>query len=107
MSHNFVDDRLAVEALLETGVPYIGVMGPRKRFEEMRAEIAERGDPLSADDLEAVSTPVGFDIGGEDPMQVVLSVVSEVPAVHNGRSGGRLSRQAGPIHSRPGTAGHD
>jgi len=36
MSHNLLDDRLALEALLETEVPFIGLMGPRDRFQRIR-----------------------------------------------------------------------
>ncbi|USZ69912.1 XdhC family protein (plasmid) [Halorussus salilacus] len=104
MSHNFVDDRLALEALLDTAVPYVGVMGPRKRFEEMRAALAEEDVGLSESDRERVATPVGLDLGGGEPMQVALSVVSEVLAVANGREGGRLTRREEPIHPRPESA---
>lgn len=94
MSHNLVDDRLAVEALLrETEVPYVGVMGPRDRFDRLREEL-----PLTADQLDRVAAPVGLDLGGGTPTDIALSVVSEVVAVHNGRSGGRLQNRSGPIH---------
>lgn len=100
MSHNFVDDRLALEAALGTEVPYIGLMGPRKRFEEIRAALAEEGVDLSAEDRERIATPVGLDLGGGEPMEVALSIVSEVVAVGNGRDGGRLVDGAGPVHER-------
>ncbi len=103
MSHNFADDRLATETLLETDVPYVGLMGPRKRFEEMREEFAEAGRSLSADELERIGTPVGLDLGGGEPYQVALSVVGEVLAVSNDRAGGRLTDSEGPIHPRSGS----
>ncbi|SFK89243.1 xanthine dehydrogenase accessory factor [Halogranum rubrum] len=101
MSHNFVDDRVALESLLTTDVPYIGLMGPRKRFEEMREEFAEEGTSLTTADLDRIATPVGLDIGGDHPTQIALSAVAEALAVHNGRSGGRLTDSSGPIHGRP------
>ncbi|WP_115865016.1 XdhC family protein [Halorussus litoreus] len=101
MSHNFVDDRLALDALLDTEAPYIGLMGPRKRFEEMREEFAAAGTQLSDADRERISTPVGLDLGGGEPAQIALSVVGEVLAVANGRDGGRLATAEGPIHPRP------
>ncbi|MFP4590402.1 MAG: XdhC family protein [Halobacteriales archaeon] len=99
MSHNYVDDLLALERLLETDVPYIGLMGPRKRFEELRDDLAEAGVSLEGD-RERLSTPVGLDLGGGEPVQVALSIVAEVVAVNNGRDGGRLRDRAGPIHGR-------
>ncbi|WP_132058826.1 XdhC family protein [Halorussus amylolyticus] len=101
MSHNFVDDRLALAALLDTEISYVGLMGPRKRFEEMRDAMAEAGVELSASDRDRISTPVGLDLGGGEPTQVALSVVTEALAVANGREGGRLSSHEGPIHPRP------
>ncbi|WP_137285975.1 XdhC family protein [Halorussus salinisoli] len=100
MSHNFVDDRLALESLLETAVPYVGLMGPRKRFEQLREAMAGAGVELSADDLDRVSTPVGLDLGGGEPTQIALSIVGEALAVSNGRDGGRLTDSEGPIHPR-------
>lgn len=100
MSHNFIDDRLALEALLETSVPYVGLMGPRDRFEEIREELLEDGRSLTDDELDRIATPVGLDLGGGEPVQIALSIVSEALAVHNGRDGGRLKMREGPIHSR-------
>ncbi|WP_232685932.1 XdhC family protein [Halobacterium zhouii] len=101
MSHNFVDDRLALEHLLtETSVPYVGLMGPRERFEEMREAFAEEGTVLSAEELDRVATPVGLDLGDGSPTGIALSIVSEALAAANGASGGRLAEQEGPIHER-------
>lgn len=101
MSHNLVDDRLAVETLLtETDVPYVGLMGPRDRFEELRESMADDGVTLSQSALDRLSTPVGLDLGGGEPLEIALSIVSEVLAVSNGREGGRLRDCEGPIHPR-------
>ena len=99
MSHNLVDDRLALKTLLrETDVPYVGVMGPRERFDRLRSEMT-----LTAEELDRVAAPVGLDLGGSTPTDIALSIVSEVVAVHNGRGGGRLRELSGPIHpTEPG-----
>ncbi|NHN61205.1 MULTISPECIES: XdhC family protein [Halorussus] len=107
MSHDFVDDRLALESLLDTQVPYVGLMGPRKRFDELRAALAEEGVELSAADRDRVATPVGLDLGGGEPTRIALSVVGEVLAVSNGREGGRLTEAEGPIHARSGSNADD
>jgi xanthine dehydrogenase accessory factor len=100
MSHNFVDDRLALETALETETPYIGLMGPRKRYEQMRSDLDEEGIDLSKHDQERISTPVGLDLGSDAPVEIALSIVSEIIAVSNDRNGRRLVDQAGPIHER-------
>jgi xanthine dehydrogenase accessory factor len=102
MSHNFTDDQLALTELLETEVPYVGLMGPRKRFDELRDALAADGVDLDPADRERIATPVGLDLGGGEPVQIGMSVVSEVLAVHNGRAGGRLRNVEGPIHPRSG-----
>lgn len=102
MSHNLLEDRLALLSLLEeTTAPYVGLMGPRDRFQELREGLAtEEGRELTPDELDRISTPVGLDIGGGEPVQIALSIVSEALAVHNDRNGGRLKEQKGPIHER-------
>jgi xanthine dehydrogenase accessory factor len=99
MTHNFVDDRLTVESLLEADVPYIGLMGPRERFEEMLEAFEDEGDPLDGD-LSALYTPVGLDLGGGSPFQIAHSIVAEALAVSNGRTPRHLKAREGPIHER-------
>lgn len=101
MSHNLLEDRLALDALLEASVPYIGLMGPRKRFEELReARLADHGEAFTQAELDRIAAPVGLDLGGDEPIQIALSIVSEALATHNGREGGRLTDREGPIHDR-------
>jgi xanthine dehydrogenase accessory factor len=101
MSHNFLDDRLALASLLDAGVPHVGLMGPGKRFEEIREAMAEDGRSLDADELDRIATPVGLDLGGGTPTEIAFAIVSEAIAVRHGRDGGRLSESEGPIHTRP------
>lgn len=100
MSHNFIDDRLALGAVLETEVSYIGLMGPRKRFEEIESALRTDGIELSERDQGRIAAPVGLDLGSGEPMEIALSIVSEVVAVGNGHTGGRLTDRAEPIHDR-------
>jgi xanthine dehydrogenase accessory factor len=100
MTHNFVDDRLAVDELLDAAVPYVGLMGPRERFEEMLEAFADEGRSLGGADLERVYTPVGLDLGAGSPYGIATSVVAEAIAVHNDRDPEHLSEREGPIHDR-------
>jgi xanthine dehydrogenase accessory factor len=100
MTHNFVDDRLAVEQLLDRSVPYVGLMGPRERFEEMLEAFADEGRSFDEAALEPMYTPVGLDLGGGSPNQIATSIVAEVLAVHNDRRPRHLSGHEGPIHER-------
>ncbi|MFQ3284020.1 MAG: xanthine dehydrogenase accessory factor [Natronomonas sp.] len=101
LSHNLVDDRLALTTLLEgTEIPYIGVMGPRKRFEELRETAVKDGWSFTRAELDRISAPVGLDLGDGTPTGIAMSIVSEVLAAANDADGGRLSERSGPIHAR-------
>jgi xanthine dehydrogenase accessory factor len=100
MTHNFIDDRLTVEALLDASVPYVGLMGPRERFEEMQEAFAEEGRTFTDAELSALYTPVGLDLGGGSPYQIAHSIVAEALAVSNGRTPRHLKTREGPIHDR-------
>jgi xanthine dehydrogenase accessory factor len=97
MSHNLIDDQIAVESLLQTPVPYIGIMGPTERFNSIRESIDQEG-MLSDSELNRIYAPVGIDIGGGEPYQIALSIVSEVLAVHNSREPKHLRSREGSIH---------
>ncbi|WP_327051196.1 XdhC family protein [Halomicrococcus gelatinilyticus] len=96
MSHDFEADRVAVEELLASPVPYVGVMGPAKRAEEM---LAAFGADVEGE-LDRLYAPVGLDLGGGSPHRTALGVVAEVLAVHAGRDPGHLRDAGGPIHDR-------
>jgi xanthine dehydrogenase accessory factor len=99
-THNFVDDRLALDELLATDTGYVGLLGPRERFEEMQGEFREEGRTFTEAELDRLYTPVGLDLGGGSPYQIALSIVSEVLAVRNDREPQHLKERAGPIHER-------
>ncbi len=99
-THNFIDDRLAVDELLQTDVPYVGLMGPPERFEEMLAEFEGEDRTFSEAELDRLYTPVGLDLGGGSPYEIALSVVSEVMAVTNDRQPRHLREREGRIHDR-------
>ncbi|MEF8778788.1 MAG: XdhC family protein [Natronomonas sp.] len=100
MTHNFVDDRLTVEALIDSPAPYVGLMGPHDRFEEMLEEFEAEGTTFDEDDLDTLYTPIGLDLGGGSPYQIAHSIVAEVLAVRNGRTPQHLSDREGHIHDR-------
>lgn len=100
MTHNFLDDRIALEELLETPVPYVGLMGPHDRFEEILEALADDGRTLTEGERERIYTPIGLSLGGDSPYQIGYSIVAELLAVANDRTPKHLSRRAGPIHDR-------
>ena len=100
MTHNFLDDRLTIETLLDADIPYVGLMGPSERFEEMLEAFEADGRPVDAEDLDTLYTPVGLDLGDGSPYGIAHSIVAEVVAVANDRTPGHLRDRAGHIHER-------
>lgn len=100
MTHNFVDDRLTVEALLDSPAPYVGLMGPNERFEEMREAFDAEETTFEESDLARLYTPIGLDLGGASPYRIAHSIVAEVLAVENGRTPAHLVERDGHIHDR-------
>jgi len=95
MTHNFVDDAIAVGELLDSDVPYVGLMGPAERFEEIAEEWRNEGHEPSAAELDRLYTPVGLDLGGGTPYQIANSIVAELLAVRYGRTPTHLRSDEG------------
>jgi xanthine dehydrogenase accessory factor len=100
MSHNYEYDRDVLLKLLKSNAPYIGILGPRKRFDKMREELSKQGVQLSERDFHRIHSPIGLDIGAEAPDEIALSIVSEIQSKFSNRSGGFLKYNSGPIHQR-------
>lgn len=102
MSHNLTRDTDYVQALLDAGVAYVGVLGPRGRTERMLSDLSSRAsEPLK--NSERLFAPVGMDIGGDGPDAIALAVIAEISAVINGRKGGHLRDKKGALHSPVGS----
>ncbi len=100
MSHNYEYDRDVLKKLLQSPAPYIGVLGPRKRFDKMVTEFHAEGIELSGEDLQRIHSPIGLDIGAEAPDEIALSIIAEIQSKFSNRSGGFLKYRNAPIHHR-------
>jgi xanthine/CO dehydrogenase XdhC/CoxF family maturation factor len=101
MSHHMERDRLALRYCLEAGPAYIGVLGPRARYERLLSDLSREGF-VPAPSLPArVHSPVGLSLGAETPEEVALAILAEIVAVRQGFEGGFLSRTAGTLHRPP------
>ncbi|MEO5903649.1 MAG: XdhC family protein [Gemmatimonadaceae bacterium] len=101
MSHHYARDLEYVRSLLESGVAYIGILGPQARTERMFAEIAAM-NANSAPSRNSVFGPIGLDLGGDGPDAIALSVIAEVSAVTSGRGSGHLRDRNAPLHEPAG-----
>ncbi len=98
MNHHLERDVQSFAFALEREAAYLGLLGPRSRFETIRDRLAERGIDLDAKQLERVHTPIGVDIGADTPEEIAVSVMAELIAVRGGYRAGFLRDREGPVH---------
>lgn len=98
MSHHMERDRLALRRCFAAAPAYIGVLGPRARFERLLAQLARDGVSPPAEVVARVHSPIGLALGAETPEEVALSILAEMLAVRRGFSGGSLRGHTGGLH---------
>jgi len=96
MSHSYAQDLAALRALASHSLPYLGLLGPRKRTESLLSDAGLEPEQV----LAPMHSPMGLDTGADGAEQIALSVIAEIQAVINQRAGGRLREKAGPLHPR-------
>jgi xanthine dehydrogenase accessory factor len=67
-------DEDALEPLLKSGVPYIGLVASRQRAAAVRAQLEDRRVPGAA----TIRNPAGLDLGARTPPEVALSILAEI-----------------------------
>ncbi len=102
MTHNLGHDRGYLRFALESGCSYVGVLGPRARTERLLDELREGGFSPTDEQRATVYSPVGLNLGAEQPEEIALSILSEIQARFNGTDAQSLRLRRGPIHSHSG-----
>jgi xanthine/CO dehydrogenase XdhC/CoxF family maturation factor len=103
MTHNYNYDLAMLKALLPKQIPYVGMLGPKKKLDRMLLELRDEGMEISDELLEKVYGPVGLEIGAETAEEIALSIIAEIQAVLNGKEGGQLRKKEDVIHARSET----
>jgi xanthine/CO dehydrogenase XdhC/CoxF family maturation factor len=93
-SHNYGRDFAALCQLLKLDLAYVGLLGPRKRRDQLLNAVLDQGIAIDAD----VFAPAGLDLGAETPEELALALVSEIQAVFAGASAESLRDRKAPIH---------
>lgn len=76
MSHHLETDRKYLAQLAATGIPYVGLLGPRNRRRRLLDELGPAAQSLEP----RLHGPAGLDIGGEGPASIALSILAEMHA---------------------------
>ena len=99
MTHNYNYDLAMVRDLLGRSFPYLGMLGPKKRWERLLKELREQGLEVTSEQLAKVYGPIGLDLGAETAEEIALSILAEIKAVFAGREAGFLRDKIHGIHS--------
>jgi xanthine/CO dehydrogenase XdhC/CoxF family maturation factor len=103
MSHHMERDRQALRFCLEGDPAYVGVLGPRARFERMLADLAREGFVPPPAVVGRVRSPVGLSLGAETPEEVAVAIAAELVAIRHGFEGGFLTGSTASLHRSAAT----
>lgn len=82
MHHNFELDREALAMLADTAIPFIGLLGPKRRRDDLFRLLPSSAH---AQLLPRLRSPVGLDLGGHGPEAIALSIAAQLQAWRHGR----------------------
>ncbi|PYL02022.1 MAG: hypothetical protein DME32_07765 [Verrucomicrobia bacterium] len=93
-SHNYGRDFVSLSKLLPLNLRYVGLIGPRKRRDQLLTELLELGVTINA----GFFAPAGLDLGAETPEEIALAIIAEIQCVLRKSSAGSLRERKMPIH---------
>jgi len=98
LSHNYAYDLAALQTLLASPAPYIGLLGPRLKAQRLLDELDAFPTEQVQQLRERLHSPIGLDLGSETPEEIALCIVAEIQAQRSGRQGRPLRERAGTVH---------
>lgn len=88
MTHNYNYDKAMLRQLVEIdSLIYIGMLGPKKKFDRIINEFMDVGIILSDEQRDKIFSPVGLNIGAETSEEIALSIMAEIKAITSERKG--------------------
>ena len=101
MSHNYKYDLAVLKLLLaEDQIPYIGILGPMKKYQRMQNDLNTEGFYISEEFKKRMHAPIGLEIGAETPAEIGLSILAEIQSVLTQTSARPLRERSEPIHEK-------
>lgn len=91
LTHDPKLDDPAVVAALSAGCAYVGAIGSRRTQAARRERLRQLG--VTDDELRRLHGPIGLDLGGREPAETALAILSEVVALRYGARGGSLAER--------------
>jgi xanthine dehydrogenase accessory factor len=72
---------------LQVDPVYVGILGPKKKFERMIGDLGADEITITTEQLQYIHTPIGLDIGAETSEEIAVSIIAEIKAVLSGKKG--------------------
>lgn len=69
-------DQTVLEQALGTNAAYIGMIGSRRKRDQVYANLIQKGIPKES--LETVYSPIGLDIHSETPAEIAVSIIGQI-----------------------------
>ena len=101
MSHNYLYDLEFLQILIPISLRYLGILGPRKRTNRLLQDLQTEVYIFQPEQELYRYSPLGLDIGADNPEEIALAIIAEICSVTNHRQGGFLKNRPTPIHSDP------
>lgn len=95
MSHDYNTDLSNLEALQNYSLPYIGLLGPKKRRMKILNELKDKGVIVNQQNIYG---PMGLDTGATTPEEIAISIIAEIRACLANRDGYNLRLRESPIN---------
>ena len=97
LTHDVKFDEPAIVEALRRGCRYVGAVGSRKTQADRRRRLLEAG--VSQEALDGLRGPVGLDLGGRQPAETALAILSEIVAERYGGTGRPMREKAATTES--------
>jgi xanthine dehydrogenase accessory factor len=88
LTHSLEQDTRILDEILKEELAYLGVLGPRRRTNDILISVARNGGvPASRIDahveewMEEIHAPMGLDLGGDTPADIALAVIAEIQQI--------------------------
>jgi xanthine dehydrogenase accessory factor len=93
-THNFGRDCAALRHLLPLGLRYVGLIGPRRRRDEILIDVVDSAAEIKSQ----LFAPAGLNLAAESPEEIALAIIAEIQSVFAGGTAEHLHNRKAPIH---------
>ena len=100
LTHNFFYIKEELPKVLRSDVPYVGILGSRKKTGKILREAAVNAENYSDEEMGKIHYPIGLDIGANTPEEIAFSIIAEIKTFFTNSSGAPLKNFDGYIHKK-------